>query len=712
MKSYLLVYIVIGAFYSFMAKSQMTAGGWDDLLIHGPSQLGIVDSIAVDLNDDGLMDVVSASIEDGHLRAYINQGGLDFKQLYLSEDVPGIYSVSATDINQDGLIDFLFSSIETNEVIVLIAENLGYRKQVIANDILLPTDVQAGDFNRDGLMDVVSVSFESNLVQLHLQNRQGTFSSQQLSQFVERPRKLLVADFNGDMNLDIMVASSGDSSIRLFTNQGNAVFLEQLISDTMFGIRDIARCDFPNENLPAFVAAARDIDTAYLFKNDGQNMFTREEIDNNLFGVASLNCADVDGDDQPELISIASSVGSIYVHELDEITASKQLIANTRDGYVNVNVAVFEKNGSPQILTQSYFENRNLLYEPLSTNNETIVWQDFPGGAYFVSSGDFNNDQVVDLVYTAFKDDLIYWAEQQSGEFTVHLVSKQVTGPQSLSVADMDNDNDMDIISAGAWDNSFWLHRNDGSGGFTTTLIYDEAINAARTTIFDVNKDGLMDVIGTSSVDDSVRWFEQTDQGFIPHLIDNQSDGALAITHADIDQDLDEDLLVGNYFGNSISLFENLGNGNFNKRVVSLTPIKPTSIVAQDFDGDMDVDLAYNSITADSIWWNENRQNSFNNEHLISDQIEAVEDLEFIDINDDLVVDIVAVAKSTQGINVLVESNQQFDSWSLSVLPFGFRSVEQIPPQADELFRIVAASSRENSVRGFVSTDLIFADSF
>ena len=41
---------------------------WQVSNIYGPSQVGIVANLPVELNGDGYMDVVSLSYEDGHLR--------------------------------------------------------------------------------------------------------------------------------------------------------------------------------------------------------------------------------------------------------------------------------------------------------------------------------------------------------------------------------------------------------------------------------------------------------------------------------------------------------------------------------------------------------------------------------------------------------------------------------------------------------------------
>lgn len=175
----------------------------------------------MDLNQDGLMNVVSASIDDGYVRSYINQGEQSFQQKMISTDVMGVYRLMTTDLNGDGQTDFLLPSIESDEVIALIADEqelpYGYRKQIIADNSLLPTDVQAADFNNDDLMDVVSLSFTSGRLLLHLQDSSGAFITSILSFSPQSPRKMVVADFNNDQLTDILVASSGDDSVRLFS---------------------------------------------------------------------------------------------------------------------------------------------------------------------------------------------------------------------------------------------------------------------------------------------------------------------------------------------------------------------------------------------------------------------------------------------------------------------------------------------------------------
>lgn len=712
MKKYFL-HFMVGALLlaSNLLSAQTPVGGWLIENIHGPSQVGIVDSIPVDINQDGFMDVVSASIDDGHLRAYINQGSSQdlvkpsFKQLYISKEVPGIYRVSATDINDDGEVDFLVSSIETHEVIALIndpnSQPFGYRKVVIAKSVLLPTDAQAGDFNNDGLMDVVSVSFELNAVYLHLQNEAGEFATTTLSESTLRPRKIQVENYTNDFQMDFIVASSEDNAIRLFVNQGQGTFQEQLISDQMTGTRFVAQCDADGNNLIDFVASATTDNMVYLYTNLGDGKFSEQVAGVDLPGVNAIHCADIDNDNQDELISIASQVGNIYTQELNG--SNKQLIANTRDGYVSVKTAVFETNGPRQILTQAYFESRNLLYQANQANQESVVWEDFPDGAYYVTSGDIDNDGDIDAVIASFRDNRVYWLERNKHYFTPREISTIVDGPQSVIAGDIDNDYDLDVVTAGAWDNSFWLHKNDGFGVFETSLIFDSAFNAARVSLADMNKDGLLDLVASSSLDNSVRLFIQQEKGFSEQLIDSDLIGAYDIDVADFNNDGFFDILGSGLRDSNINLYINNGLNEYNLDTVYHAASSTNSVDVADIDANGLPDISL--IKDGSII------NLLNKSNLFFDLVDPIINLEairdFLFVKDEKINGMVFIGLSETGDLHIIDFSSVKPVYTRLDNQFRARSVVIDGPNR----AFYSVSNVDNSVK-WIFQDIILKDNF
>ena len=220
-----------------LLKSPEVSAEWQKTNLHGPSQVGITDSLAIDVNADGLLDVVAASYDDGTVRAYLNQGRLRFKEQLLSSGMVGAFRLSSADINNDGRPDFLVPSVETSEVYLLLSEQGTYQKQRVTDQVPVPTDALFVDLNGDGVDEIITASFSDDLLMLHERQPTGGYDARILADGIINPRKLLSGDFNGDLRPDLMVASTGDDSLRLLVNGGQMTFTEQLISDTLSAIR-------------------------------------------------------------------------------------------------------------------------------------------------------------------------------------------------------------------------------------------------------------------------------------------------------------------------------------------------------------------------------------------------------------------------------------------------------------------------------------------
>ena len=62
--------------------------------------------------------------------------------------------------------------------------------------------------------------------------------------------------------------------------------------------------------------------------------------------------------------------------------------------------------------------------------------------------------------------------------FTTHVISDTADGANSVHVADVDADGDMDLLSASHSDNKIAWYENDGSESFTEHVISTSADNA------------------------------------------------------------------------------------------------------------------------------------------------------------------------------------------------------------------------------------------
>jgi hypothetical protein len=87
------------------------------------------------------------------------------------------------------------------------------------------------------------------------------------------------------------------------------------------------------------------------------------------------------------------------------------------------------------------------------------------------------------------------------------------------------------------------------------------ALRAHYVAVGDIDDDGDIDVLSASRNDDTIAWYANDGSGsFSTQIISNTFDDARTVTTVDIDADGDLDVVAGGNGASSISLFLNDGN--------------------------------------------------------------------------------------------------------------------------------------------------------
>ena len=108
----------------------------------------------------------------------------------------------------------------------------------------------------------------------------------------------------------------------------------------------------------------------------------------------------------------------------------------------------------------------------------------------------------------------------------------------------------------------------------------------------DLDQDGDIDVISACISSDSIHWHENLGtQNFVTHTISNTADGAHGVDYGDFDGDGFIDIVSASLADNTIALYSNDGSQNFTKLVLSNTIISPWVVTTTDLDSDGDLDL-------------------------------------------------------------------------------------------------------------------------
>ena len=251
------------------------------------------------------------------------------------------------------------------------------------------------------------------------------------------------------------------------------------------------------------------------------------------------------------------------------------------------------------------------LYQNDGVGNYTeVIDTPFDGVRYAsIAFSDVDNDQDQDVLITGRKNSdqpiAKLYENDGSGIFT-EVTDTPFDGVYNSSIAfsDVDNDNDQDVLITGRNNSNqriAKLYANDGTGHFTeVTGTPFDGVEHSSIAFADIDKDNDQDVLITGENNFRQRiaiLYENDGFGNFTEVINTPFDGVneSSIAFSDVDNDNDPDVLITGHValnGPIAKLYENDGFGNFNE--VAGTPfvgVYLSSLAFADVDKDNDLDV-------------------------------------------------------------------------------------------------------------------------
>ena len=178
----------------------------------------------------------------------------------------------------------------------------------------------------------------------------------------------------------------------------------------------------------------------------------------------------------------------------------------------------------------------------------------------------------------------------------------------SVIAADVDGDDDVDLVAAQLVSGTVTIFLNDGAGAFPTRSMIDLNVPDGLLAIVrefgavDLDRDNDVDfVFVLQGLDNIVVALNQGDGTFSDAVGYVVGDNPDALVLSDLNGDGSPDVAVTNAISGDVSVLLNVGDGTFDPERVFPTAANPTSIAAGDLDGDGDADLVVVFRDADSI---------------------------------------------------------------------------------------------------------------
>jgi len=219
-----------------------------------------------------------------------------------------------------------------------------------------------------------------------------------------------------------------------------------------------------------------------------------------------------------------------------------------------------------------------------------------------------DDDGDIDVLSASVEDSQITWYENDGNEsFSRHTITDNADRAYSVYAVDVDGDGDIDVLSASFHDDKIAWYENDGNENFSHHTITVGADGANSVYAVDVDGDGNIDVLSASRYDDKIAWYENDgNENFISHTITTNANYAVSVHAIDVDGDGDMDVLSASSSDDKIAWYENDGNENFSQHTIVTDALGAISVYAVDVDGDGDIDVLSASYLDDKIAWYEN----------------------------------------------------------------------------------------------------------
>ncbi|MDP2688189.1 MAG: T9SS type A sorting domain-containing protein [Aequorivita sp.] len=485
---------------------------------------------AVDIDGDGDLDVISSGGDKVSFYKNIDgQGNFGPRQIIV-ENINNLYSIFPTDIDGDGDIDVVSGYSSDLNPAIIWNENLdglgnfGPPKDIDTESLIIYSLFSA-DVDNDDDFDVLFAS-EDRIGYYENLDGVGNFGPQEFFTInVDSPKYIDIADIDGDGYLDVLSASYNDGEIAWYKKgTGNGDYgIQRTISKKNFGARSVQGVDIDDDG-DIDVLYSTDAFVAWHENIDGNGNFSLKNIIYEDFpdGINESLAIDLDGDGDLDVLSISfMSFEMFWLENLDgtgnfgqkQIIDSDIFIAPISIDSVDVN-----NDGMMDILCASLSEGQAIWFENLGGGDfgvAQIITSSFNNNIDYIQGADFDNDNDIDVIITKRLENTIVWFENLDGEgsFGPEMnITSDVIRPMNAYSIDIDNDGDLDVVSASFDDQKIaWYENLDGLGNFgSQNIIKNDANRPIFVYADDVDADGDTDVFAVLEGSSEILWFRNS----------------------------------------------------------------------------------------------------------------------------------------------------------------------------------------------------------
>lgn len=635
---------------------------FDDKFSVSTSADGAQGVYAADVDGDGDMDLLSASLNDDKIAWYENDGYENFTEHSISTDADEAVDVRAADVDGDGDLDVLSAS-RNDDTIAWYENNgeQGFVERIITTQADGAENVFTADVDGDGDLDVLSASRFDDTIAWYENDGNENFSSHVISSQADQARSVFAADVDSDGDLDVLSASFLDDTVAWYENDGNQNFTARIITSQANGATSVFSADLDADGDMDVLSASYNDDKIAWYENNGNQNFTTRVISTQANGASSVLAIDFDGDGDLDVLSASAVDDTIKVYRNDgNQNFSVQTVTTDTDGVSSVFAADVDGDGDTEVISAvnndseiAWYRNTDIDRDfgdapyPYPTTRDqdgarhTSIGPTIGSSRDVEASGVHSNNANSD---GADEDGVTFGTIQIGALGATATVNVQGGGGYLDAWIDFNGDgvwggpgeHIVDSQSVVTGDNIFSfdvpIYANGGETYARFRLSSQGNHSPAGLAL-----DGEVEDYAVSILPPAVA----TGDFGSPIEVSVTADSARSVFAADIDGDGDMDILSASSEDDKIAWYENDGNQNYTDHFIS-SDDAASRVFAADLDGDGDMDVLSTSALDDKVSWHENDGNQNFTSHTVANFINAAANLFVVDVDGDGDLDVLS----------------------------------------------------------------------
>ena len=528
-------------------------------------------------------------------------------------------------MNGDHCIDMVVANYDSHTIAVLFGQNDGTFANLTETFLgpSRPVSITIGDLNNDTWLDIVVANNGTHSISVLIGNGQGSFDTHMTypTGYDSFPYAVAIADLNDDGRLDVAVANFGTNTVYIFFGHGYGTLILRLILSTGLGSNphSITVADLNNDNRLDIMVANYHANNVGVFLGYRNGTFSTQKtyflgVESNPYSVAT---GYIDNDRQLDIVVSNAGDDSVSV-----------LIGYGNGTFATPATYVIPPGSSPNGLTVGDFDDNNQTdvvlsnidansiivfvgYTSISSKTPTVYPLDKDSIPNNVVIADVNKDDNPDIIVPNHTvDSVSILLGYGNGSFDEPMSFKTGNGtrPYHVAIADVNNDNFLDIVVANYFADHLSLLVGDGNDSFTLTnaFSYGQMLSIYSVAAGDFNGDQNMDIVLTDFGYNRIMILLGYGNGSFDYVQSHAAgDNArpLFVIVVDFNNDQHLDMAVVNFGANNIGIFLGYGNGNFSNQTTFFTgdASLPYRIAVGNMENDSCLDIVVVNSGSDNV---------------------------------------------------------------------------------------------------------------